>query len=178
MGEHTKLNGQTSTTLSTNSISNYLEILAFLSEAAALAADLTRVVGFRTLFGLNAFRILKAAHPAPTAWPAASSPSFVAWPACSPYLQENIIQIQTLRSMMTRFVKYVGDENIVPIFVAEIHKSWAKQSWKWFTTLLEHEYKKTNFDWLSFFSSQEKHCTSVTVSLMLIVPKWYHLMRL
>ena len=78
MGENTKLNGQTSTTLSTNSISNYLEILAFLSAATALAAVLARVVGFRTLLGLNAFRILKAAHPVPIAWPAASSPSLVA----------------------------------------------------------------------------------------------------
>ena len=32
--------------------------------------------------------------------------------------------------MMTHFVKHVGDENVVPIFVAEIHKSWAKQSRK------------------------------------------------
>jgi hypothetical protein len=70
-------------------INNYLDFLAFFfSAAAALAADLAKVVGLRTLLGLNAFRILKAAHPVPIAWPAASSPSLVASPACSPYLQD------------------------------------------------------------------------------------------
>jgi hypothetical protein len=80
MGEQAKICKWTdlSTTLSINSIRNYLDFLAFFSAAAALAADLTRVVGFRTLLGLNAFRILKAAHAVPIAWPAASSPSFVA----------------------------------------------------------------------------------------------------
>lgn len=46
---------------------NHLDFLTLSSAAAALAADLARVVGFITLLGLRAFRILKAAHAVPTA---------------------------------------------------------------------------------------------------------------
>lgn len=45
---------------------NHLDCLA-LNSAAALAADLAREVGFSTLLGLKAWRILKAAHAVPTA---------------------------------------------------------------------------------------------------------------
>lgn len=67
---------------------NYLEFLALISAAAALAADLAKVVGLRILFGLNALRILNAAHAVPIACPAASRLSFVALLASSPYLQD------------------------------------------------------------------------------------------
>lgn len=66
---------------------NYLELFLPLTSEAALAADLARVVGFSTLLGLSAFRILNAAHAVPMAWPAASSPSLVASAAFSPYLE-------------------------------------------------------------------------------------------
>lgn len=46
---------------------NYLELLLLNSEAAALAPALARVVGLRTLLGLIAFLILKAAHAVPRA---------------------------------------------------------------------------------------------------------------
>ena len=70
---------------------SYLEFfLTMFSEAAALAAFLA--IGLITLFGLNAFRILNAAHAVPKACPAASSPSLVALPACSPYLQNIFVQ--------------------------------------------------------------------------------------
>lgn len=60
--------------------SNHLDSFALdlASAAAALAADLARADGLMTLFGLNAFRILKTAHAVPTACPAASNPSLVA----------------------------------------------------------------------------------------------------
>lgn len=81
-------------------IDDYLELLAFLSVAAAiaadLAADLARAVGFKALLGFSAFLILKTAHAVPKACPAASSPSLVAAPASSPYLQKTsslLIQI-------------------------------------------------------------------------------------
>jgi len=44
-----------------------LEFLPLNSEAAALAPALARVVGLRTLLGLIAFLILKAAHAVPKA---------------------------------------------------------------------------------------------------------------
>jgi hypothetical protein len=58
------------------------------SAAWALMVDLASDVGFRTLFGLMACRILNTAHAVPMAWPAASIPSFVAAAAFSPYLKE------------------------------------------------------------------------------------------
>lgn len=51
--------------------------------------DLASDVGFRTLFAFKACLILNTAHAVPMAWPAASSPSFVAAAAFSPYLQRN-----------------------------------------------------------------------------------------
>jgi hypothetical protein len=44
-----------------------LDFLALYSSAAALAADLAMLADFRTLLGLKACRILKAAHAVPTA---------------------------------------------------------------------------------------------------------------
>lgn len=63
-----------------------MELFAFFSAAADLAADFANALGFNTLFGLNAFLILKTAQAVPTACPAASSPSLVALAASSPYL--------------------------------------------------------------------------------------------
>lgn len=67
---------------------SYLDFLVLTSSAADLAAVLARVEDLKTLFGLRALRILKTVHAVPMACPAASSPSFAALPACSPYLQD------------------------------------------------------------------------------------------
>lgn len=60
--------------------------LALSSAALAFTAALARDVGLNALFGLKACLILKTAQAVPKACPAASSPSFVAFAACSPYL--------------------------------------------------------------------------------------------
>lgn len=73
-------------------LNRYLDFLAFISAAAVLAADLARVLGFKTLFGSIAFLILKTVHAVPTACPAASSPSLAALAASSPYLQKEQMQ--------------------------------------------------------------------------------------
>ena len=69
---------------------NYLlPCFARSSATLALMVDVASVVGFRRLLGFKACRILNTAHAVPMVWPAASSPSFVAAAALSPYLQEN-----------------------------------------------------------------------------------------
>lgn len=81
-----KLNTRTKLTMH---ISYHFELLAFISAAAVLAADLAKREGFMTLFGLSAFLILRTAHAVPIACPAASSPSFVTLAASSPYLHKD-----------------------------------------------------------------------------------------
>jgi hypothetical protein len=77
---------QTLTWIGTASAS-YLVCFVRRSATFALIVDLASVVGFRTLFGFNAFRILNMAHAVPMACPAASIPSLVAVAAFSPYLK-------------------------------------------------------------------------------------------
>lgn len=82
------------------SMNYFLLCLARSSATFALIVDVASAVGFRTLFGFKACRILNTAHAVPMAWPAASIPSLVAAAALSPYLHTIKVQCQRHLKML------------------------------------------------------------------------------